>query len=642
MILFTSLTRLENFRRIMRLSYSMNFAGLNIKSAYSKTLSCSHAVNIARSKPKYMYPNYFSCPFKTTSLNKCTVGTNINQKTSQVPISNILKDTQNLEETAPFHIRLALVGSSVGMCTPFFATASIIQMWYYFLPRSLLGKFVKYTFSTGFWGISFITLTYVVPFLRNHSEIILPFAISNALTSGVWYTLAELIFGAEAILSGFIISETFRSMIPFALPFARIPLIGPFIGALTALTSPILWPYCFRLCWSRDMQNIVLNSDFTWISDFYNYIAVPVALPIGLVSGLSFHLLLKPLIFSESGSRGGRTSKWQYKSFTALTVILSLSTIYYCFGRTSVDDYLWEVRMNIEDGNFVSYNPKTKRTSSAVNISKDSKYSRDAIHFLHEFKNFFRLLDISRIFSTPSLDEKLMKQQQLSTSPRHKPRYILKDPITIDLLDDHETLYGIVDVLVRFKYLKRQLESKSCTDKVSLNEDISRLEKFAKSKYGFESIEEVYNKAVLLMISNQACKQLCTNTYTGNDSSNTKHSTKENKILEEIKKLKRELEVELVSYTRSNGDNDKLENIAGITGKTSISFLAMNIDALEEELKSKISYEVSKEEKMKIFGVYATNRDYDGVWKAVSNIWISTCVFSVVFLLVDYLTLSTR
>ena len=116
--------------------------------------------------------------------------------------------------------------------TPFFAVGGVANLWYRYLPSTLEGKLVNYgacPFSSSLpcpcpcppsaavprplcllpitplslspslppavlgvvlgGGGTVLLGKYVVPFMYNHSEFLLPFALANGLTATFWYTV---------------------------------------------------------------------------------------------------------------------------------------------------------------------------------------------------------------------------------------------------------------------------------------------------------------------------------------------------------------------------------------------------------------------------------------------------------------------
>jgi hypothetical protein len=88
----------------------------------------------------------------------------------------------------PLGIRAALVGTTVGLLTPVFAIAGIATSWFRYLPKTFSGRIVKYIIGASLGGGSGVLIwNYVLPFLNNHSEIVLPFALANSIAASSWY-----------------------------------------------------------------------------------------------------------------------------------------------------------------------------------------------------------------------------------------------------------------------------------------------------------------------------------------------------------------------------------------------------------------------------------------------------------------------
>ena len=100
----------------------------------------------------------------------------------------------------PLVIRLALVGSTVGLTTPLFVAAGAFRIWTSFLMKSTEGRTAKYIIGIiAGGGTVKVMCDYVLPFLRDHSNVIAPFAFANAVTSMFWYGVGEIAFGKEFV-----------------------------------------------------------------------------------------------------------------------------------------------------------------------------------------------------------------------------------------------------------------------------------------------------------------------------------------------------------------------------------------------------------------------------------------------------------
>ncbi len=142
-----------------------------------------------------------------------------------------------------------------------------------------MGHVVKNSLALIFGGgIVHICLNYVGPFLLEHSEIVLPFSLSNSVCSAFWYCLAESALGVEGLLA----MSPALSVGAFTM---QLPLVGAAIGVLTAVTAPFLWPHAFKLCWSDDLSALVFREGPEWITSAYLEILLPVGLPVAILAG---------------------------------------------------------------------------------------------------------------------------------------------------------------------------------------------------------------------------------------------------------------------------------------------------------------------------------------------------------------------
>ena len=89
----------------------------------------------------------------------------------------------------PFSVRVALVGTSVGLATPIFATVGVGVAWSRLLPNHPLIRGGLVVALGG--GLGTIVYHYIGPFLSEHSEVVLPFAAANGITAMMWYSLLE-------------------------------------------------------------------------------------------------------------------------------------------------------------------------------------------------------------------------------------------------------------------------------------------------------------------------------------------------------------------------------------------------------------------------------------------------------------------
>jgi len=209
------------------------------------------------------------------------------------------------------------VGSTVGLGTPIFALVGSVVAWNRMLPKN---KFVQ-ALSACFIGGAGGTLFFggLVPFLSNHSEVVLPFSIANGLCAAAWYTVLDyslgisVVLGSPEILSGAAAVETFSSLGALGAPLLRIsqfcvrwgvPLGGPAVGLLTAASAGYMYPIVAHIVWPAELKKIFgpsmdtsnpLSYSFSYFLDLHHFFFIPVSLPVALMSGFGIHKILSPV-----------------------------------------------------------------------------------------------------------------------------------------------------------------------------------------------------------------------------------------------------------------------------------------------------------------------------------------------------------
>ena len=198
-------------------------------------------------------------------------------------------------------------------------------------------------------GVGALCVQVALPFMAEHSEIILPFAASNAAASATWFAVVEGLFGLRALMGAHNPALTFMGAT------VRLPVVGAGIGLLTAVTSPALWPGAFRLFWSEDLRQLVFNGEeHDWIAAVYRELLIPVALPVSILAGSTSEVLLRPLIQLSERSR--------VVGPTALIAVYGSAVAYFVACRSDPDDYWWELRRS-KLGELISVNAKTGKVA---------------------------------------------------------------------------------------------------------------------------------------------------------------------------------------------------------------------------------------------------------------------------------------
>ena len=242
--------------------------------------------------------------------------------------------------------RTALVGASVGLLTPLYVAAGVGWIWQTYKPSTFVGQAAKFAIGGVFLGAAYVngwTLVtqHLFPFLCNHAEIVLPFALANAAIASAWYAIGESIFGLQRMSGHTAIFSSFQRFIPgtAALGQTGLPLGGPLVGTLTALTCFPLWEPLSQRLWPQELLNACDSSVLANV--YLNFL--PVGLGTGALVGLGLHFALAPIFTGRIVNVGGVPV-----ALSLLLVVLALSLCYFYFCR--FDYSAWEQRMDADSG----------------------------------------------------------------------------------------------------------------------------------------------------------------------------------------------------------------------------------------------------------------------------------------------------
>lgn len=393
-----------------------------------------------------------------------------------------------VEHRPPRAVRALLVGSSVGLATPAFITAAVFQMWWRVAPKSEVGRVIKFVVGTLIGGGSVkLVYEYVGPFMKDHSELILPFALANAATSSFWYLTCESVLGLEVMMGGVLAKVAEGSGVAQAIELttsarvakilARLPFAGTIVGALTACTAPFLWPAMFDLCWDDSLKKLVLGDEFmessdglfrtNWLIDTYSNFTLPVALPVGAFAGATMHLLLRDYALGTPGI------PWKTKTLPPLVGVLVASGLYYSFFRTEVDDWWWEERIDPVTGSTYSYNYKGEMEQrDNGRLAAIAGIKRGFLRSVHSFRqglSSFRAIvterggerggNIKKKQGPPRLNDSntvLGSSKSKATYP-FPVRSLDGVDASLRAVEERAILFELVDRLLRLKALDREL-----------------------------------------------------------------------------------------------------------------------------------------------------------------------------------------
>jgi hypothetical protein len=262
-------------------------------------------------------------------------------------------------------------------------------------------------------GGSAVTLfyQYIIPAVLDYADIILPFALSNGLTAAFWMGVGEQVMGLEFV-AGIATNSTIASVaswLPESIASRTIiaslltlPAGGAMIGALTALTAPLLWSPITKLCWEPQFHSIIFGGDsLVWLVDLYYQFLIPVGLPVGIFSGqamspslwlyaslirpshigIALHSVLKSAVIGHS------SLPWSRFTLPLLAGILALCAVVYSpkytrGGGLEYSDFIWIQRRDHLTGQMKSLNLTTGDLQDDLRKSTRSLTLRTVVEVL--------------------------------------------------------------------------------------------------------------------------------------------------------------------------------------------------------------------------------------------------------------------
>lgn len=190
---------------------------------------------------------------------------------------NVFRWIENIasKSITPFPIRLGLVFVATGFCTPIFIIGGAVHIWFRFLPRAYNQILRGLIIAVLGGGIIKISSDFVLPFIAQHGELILPFALANSAAATFYYGLAEAALGVDMMLK----TISFSNSTSF---LRNLPVSGSIIGVLTAITVPFLWPVAFKYCLNDEIYQLFFEENISQIQGYYDLILIPIAIPFGV------------------------------------------------------------------------------------------------------------------------------------------------------------------------------------------------------------------------------------------------------------------------------------------------------------------------------------------------------------------------
>lgn len=491
---------------------------------------------------------------------------------SAKPESTTFASTSDVNHVPPLIVRVGIISSAVGLATPVFAIFGFLKFWLSYLPRTVTGYYLKNVVTVfGGGGTTFLMYSHVIPFFRDHSDFVLPFAISNGITAGFWFMMGELAVGLPfmaGVASIEALSSTFPAFIMafFVTPAGTsllaggLPIGGVVIGALTALTAPYLWPFAFSICWDDNTKAFILGGDSLWLVDLCQSFLMPITIPVGIVSGLSMHLALKKSILGTPGipwTKGG--------TLPTLLGLCGTTFAYFYLLRPLPNDFMWEARMDHITGETISFNPITLIAKDDVRLSVNAEMKREFASRVHELRQSLGLA----------------RQEAITNVKTHVPSN-LDGPVTINNLKDRKDAFRIIDILVRLKHLRAESSSKSTS-----SEHIQKLRELAAAKVGITDLDAFMHAVELAVIAKRR-------KATGKESTPAVDDEESLRLCDELKNS-------LLTF------RGKSEN--GSSSDNGLKVLSENLPVLELELFNKLGYIVADTPEIELEMIKTYQRD---------------------------------
>eukprot|EP00467_Chlorarachnion_reptans_P023119 CAMPEP_0114522194 /NCGR_PEP_ID=MMETSP0109-20121206/20613_1 /TAXON_ID=29199 /ORGANISM="Chlorarachnion reptans, Strain CCCM449" /LENGTH=604 /DNA_ID=CAMNT_0001703397 /DNA_START=211 /DNA_END=2025 /DNA_ORIENTATION=+ len=410
---------------------------------------------------QWQQPRQWSRRLAPTGLGLCRLSAQASQAkppTSDVggdakgegPFSDATKTVEPVVESVPpFIVRVGLVGASAGVLTPLFATGGLIGAWYKYKPNTVQGAFLKYGSILAVGGSSYTFIfRSLIPFMTHHGELILPFALSNALSASICYGILEKYFGLQFV-AGTLDAKRYPWLTSQLSNFGvrHLPVAGSIVGVSAAALSVVFWPAMIQLCWPPELQAAVLgnNNQLSWLGDLYFMLFLPVGLPIGIFAGIGIHQLL---VSTVSGSTG---SPWQGRAGVIFISIILASILYFKICSTSVSDLYWEVRVDPSDGKLYSYNIRTDEKRKGASKADDSALYRTTIFMLSK-------IDMGGLYAWLFQGTNDNRRSLEDTVPPVFWRDFKEREITMAGLGAHMSFSLLVDRMLRLKKLQIRSE----------------------------------------------------------------------------------------------------------------------------------------------------------------------------------------
>lgn len=267
------------------------------------------------------------CGMSRTRATKVAITPSISSQLNEKYIGCQKKSysVQNVNSLPPLVVRSAIVGATTALLTPIFPIVALN----YFAFRNLTRR-ERFILTGGSSMLCFSAMV-LLPKAFFYAPLLLPFALGNASVAAVTYLGVDLLLGGPAKVASY--------------KLGRIPVAGPSIGIITALTAPLIYPACFAIvypeyCWDFAQQAGTYSMIIDWC---YNSFTAPILVFSGGVAGIAIHSGLQPLILGVPGF------EWQkLAGITLASVSLGTFLLYSSFVRDDAR-YLGDVDLDCDN-----------------------------------------------------------------------------------------------------------------------------------------------------------------------------------------------------------------------------------------------------------------------------------------------------
>lgn len=462
----------------------------------------------------------------------------------------------------------------------------------------------------------------ICPFLMHNSDLVLPFAVANGISAAFWFSAGELLdrlagrttkvsteVPTEAPTEALTVAPTevptelpteMPTEVPTEIPTEAVEMpalnasimthpktirsgngihlaAGPLIGGLTAVTSPLLWPYLFSNLWPVDLREMVLGTDPYWISHMYEFIVFPVALPVGELSGLMMQWSLKPLVY------GAPHIPWKARSLPALLAILGACVFYFTIFHQPADSMFWIKRLNPSTGSHRSYNACTQQV-----IEDDGAKASAEAWKRNSIKNFASIPKRGchpEIVGTWDDDKATQKEKSNQTK-------LIAENVTISSLPKYQAIYCMIDILVYVKCLqmnKLTLHSNSNSLPWDSRTKTDSANRYKENQNQLNSMIRGEISTLLPLLQDFELAIRTTRKMNRTDAADGNIETE----IVELGLHRRES----IARILKSADIPEEENIAA---DMAVRLVVQNIDILEEELWRELKYTVEEEIEVEI------------------------------------------